>query len=458
MRNVLIISIALSLAFFSGCDVLKNTQKPKEPKPEWVDKRPASGMYYIGIGSARKAGLSPDAYKENARNSALNVLSSEISVNISSTSVINTIETDYQLSETYERQIQTSSDRNIQGYEVVGSWDGGEIFWMYCRLSKAEYQAQKAKKKTADLQQAKSKYIQAADLRTKGNQYEAIGLYVEAFSDLTDYLAEPTEVLIDSSKVDLGTNIYRDLIQTFDEVRFESKENPVFVTSGMHIDPQLMEISISNKDGFTVPNMPVVLSFTGSGLLDNKLSSDQNGVVHVPINKVISKNQMETITVELDMVSLSRLTKDIFIRTVIRKIPPPTYKLVINVQSPLIFIESSEKSFGKNLNQANLQSALFQAMAKNNMRISSSAAKADFVIRIESDTRNAEVSSYQKSVSLQYIVSVFDNERRLIYSKNEKDIMGYGNSLDEASDEAYTEGVNRMKRKTANSIFQAVFN
>lgn len=458
MQKVFLIIIAFSLVLLSSCDVLKNSQKPKEPKPEWVDKRPSSGLYYVGIGSARKAGLAPDAYKENARNSALNVLSKEISVNISSSSVINTIETDYQLSETYERQIQTSSDRNIEGYEVVDTWDGGDVFWMYCRLSKAEYQAQKAEKKAAALQQAKTKYLQASELRSKGKQYEAIGSFVEAFSDITEYLAEPTDVLIDNNRVDLGTNIYRDLIHSFNEVRFDSKENPVFVTSGMHVASDLMEIRLTNKSGNPVPNMPVVLSFTGSGLLDNKLTSDQNGVIHVPINKVTSKNQMETLTVELDMVTLSRLTKDIFIRTVIRKIPPPTYKLIVNVQSPLIFIESSEKDFGKTSNQSNLKSALFQAMAKNNMRVSSSASDADFVIRIESDTQSAEASSYQKSVSLQYLVSVFDSDKRLVYTKSEKDIMGYGDSLDEASNEAYTEGINRMKRKTANSIFQAVFN
>ncbi|MEA1873938.1 MAG: LPP20 family lipoprotein [Bacteroidota bacterium] len=458
MQKVFLIIIAFSLVLLSSCGVLKNSQKPKGPKPEWVDKRPSSGFHYIGIGSARKAGLSPDAYKENARNSALNVLSKEISVNISSNSVINTIETDYQLSETYERQIQTSSDRNIEGYEVVDTWDGGDIFWMYCRLSKAEYQAQKAKKKTAALQQAKTKYLQANELRSKGKQYEAIDSYVEAFSDITDYLAEPTDVLIDSNRVDLGTNVYRDLIQSINEIRFESKENPVFVTSGMHVASDLMEIRITNKSGNPVPNMPVVLSFSGSGLLNNKLTSDQNGVIHVPINKVTSKNQMETLTVELNMVTLSRLTKDIFIRTVIQKMPPPTFKLVINVQSPLIFIESSEKDFGESSKQSNLKSALFQAMAKNNMRISNSVSEADFVIRIESDTHNAEASSYQKSVSLQYLVSVFDSDKRLVYTKSEKEIMGYGNSLHEASNEAYTEGINRMKRKTANSIFQAVFN
>jgi len=458
MQKIFFILFVSSLALISSCGVLKNSQKPKEPKPEWVDKRPSSGLYYVGIGSARKAGLSPDAYKENARNSALNVLSSEISVNISSSSVINTIETDYQLSETYERQIQTSSDRNIEGYEVVDTWDGGDVFWMYCRLSKAEYQAQKAKKKSAALNQAKTKYLQAVNLRSSGKLYEAIGSFVEAFSDITDYLAEPTDVLIDSTQVDLGTKVYRDLIQTLNELRFKSKENPVFVTSGMHINPELMEIRIVNKNELPVPNMPVVLSFSGSGLMDNKLTSDQNGVIHVPINKVTSKNQMETLTVEMDMVTLSRLTKDIFIRTVIRKIPPPTYKLIVNVQSPLIFIESSEKDFGKTSNQSHLKSALFQAMAKNNMRISSSASEADFVIRIESDTQNAEASSYQKSVSLQYLVSVFDNDKRLVYTKSEDDVMGYGSSLDEANNEAYTEGINRMKRKTANSIFQAVFN
>ena len=80
MHRILLILTMFALIVFSGCDALKNSQKTVETRPDWVDKRPSSGMYYIGIGSARKAGLSPDAYKENARNSALNVLSSEVSI------------------------------------------------------------------------------------------------------------------------------------------------------------------------------------------------------------------------------------------------------------------------------------------------------------------------------------------------------------------------------------------
>ncbi len=457
MRRYILILLSISLFALGGCSTLSKTRKSTEPKPEWVDNRPTAGMYYIGIGSARTAGLAPDAFKENARNSALNALSSEISVNISSSSVINTIETDYQLSETYTRQIKSSSDQNIEGYEVVDTWDGGETYWVYCRLSKAQYQAQKAEKKNAALQQAKTKYLQAIELKNSGKQYDAISSYLDGFADLSEYLAEPTDIMIEEKTVDLGTTIYRELIQSFNEIKFSSKENPVYITSGMSIDLKYMEVRLTNSAGKPVINMPVLLSFTGAGLLENRLTSDQNGVVHIPINKITSKNQTETLTVELDMLTLSRLTKDIFIRTVIRKVPAPTYKLMFNVQSPTIFLESAERKFGKTTNDQDLKDAMFQAMAKNNMRVASSASNADFIVRIESDTRNTETSAYQQSVGLRYTVTVLDKQKRIVYSKQENDIMGFGDTLEAASQEAIREGINKMKRKTANSVFESLF-
>ena len=51
-------------------------------KPHWVDNRPVSNRYFIGIGFADKK-KTPN-YREVAQAAALNDLASQISVNISS--------------------------------------------------------------------------------------------------------------------------------------------------------------------------------------------------------------------------------------------------------------------------------------------------------------------------------------------------------------------------------------
>jgi hypothetical protein len=441
----------------TSCNTSNNARKTKEPMPEWVENRPTSGMYYTGIGSANKEGLSPNSYMQNASNIALNALASEISVNISSNSVMSTIETDYQLSETYQRTIKSSSDKNIEGYETVDTWDGGDYYWVYYRLSKMQYEQQNKIKKDAAITQAKTKYLQAGELVNQGNQYEAIHSYVDALSNLSEYLSESTETTIDGSSLDLGSVIYRDLIQSITDVKINSAQNPINLTNGLNIDPNVLQCKLSVEKGTPLHSMPVVLSFTGSGLRDNKIVSDQLGILQIPLNKIVTTNQMETLTVELDMVTLSRLTKNIFIRTIIKKIPPPTYKLQINVKSPLIFIQTTEKSFGIQNSNTQLSDAIFQAMAKNNMRLTDNSSDADFLIKLESNTEEAVTNSYQKTVRLGYSITVFDKDNRIVFRKDEKDIDGYGDNLQEANVEAYKSASNRIVRKSFNDILQGIY-
>ncbi len=425
--------------------------------PDWVSQRPQTGMYYIGVGSANKTGLSPNAYSQNAKNAALNDLSSDISVNISSSSVMSTLETDYNLSENYQRTIKASSNKSLEGYEVVDTWDGGDYYWVYIRMSKMAYKEQKARKKQAAIKRAKEKFLQAKNLRNNGSIYQAIHMQIDAISDLSEYLAENTNTSIENENIDLGTAIYRNLVQTINSIEIKSKENPVSIISGKNIPAEKMTLEVNNGSGKTLPNLPFRLSFTGSGLLENKLVSDQNGKLQIPLNKIYTNNQIEKITAELDMLSLSRLTKDIFIRTLIKKIPPPTYSLQIQVMSPTVFVESRENNLGRRSEGDILYNAMLQAMAKNNMRLSNTADAADFIIRIESDTQKAVTNSYQKTTMLDYTITVLDEDKRILFRKNENKVEGYGNSYEEASENAYQEGVNLILRKNFDDIKRSVF-
>ncbi len=445
------------IVFFLGsCHTIKQSENTKKPQPEWVKKHPTTNDYYVGIGSSNTSNLPPDAYRKNARDKALNALASEISVKISSSSVIQTIETDYKLSETYSRQIKSSSDKNLEGYEMVDEWNDGSTYWVYYRLSKAEYRLQKAKRKQAAIQQAKTKYLQAASLKNEGKQYNALGAYIDAFSDLSQYLAEPTDTDIENTKVDLGSSIYRELILSLNDINFSAKENPATIIAGVSINPELLEIQLTNKNGKAIANMPIKATSTTGGLSDNALKSDQNGIIHIPLDKVRSTRQTESINLEIDMVRLSRLTKDIFIRTLIKRIPTPSYKLTMNILSPKIYLESTEKSLGQVNNNDALKNAMYEAMASNNIRLANTVNEADFIVKIDSDTKKEEASSYQKSVSVQYNISIFDTYNRLIYRKNENHILGYGSNLAEAEKEAYSEAQNRLKHKNAPNIFNEI--
>lgn len=457
MKKYLIYLIIITLAGITSCGIFKSTPKPSGPKPDWVETRPKANMYYIGIGSAKKAGLSPNAYRQNARNAALNALSSDISVDISSSSVMSTIETDYNLSQTYERTIKASSDKSLEGYETVDTWDSGEYYWVYVRLSKMKYKEQKNKKKNAAITKARDKLLQARNHADEHNLYDAIHSYIDAFSDLSDYLAESTYTKIGGKQLDLATTVYRELVGCISCISFKTEKNPVQVTSGKYIPTSLLQIFVEDDAGNPQPNLPFKLSFSGSGLNDNKVTTDQNGKIQVPINKIYSVNQLETLKAELDMTSISRMTKNIFIRTLVKKIPPPNYSLKFKILSPKVFVETTEKKFNKPVNEKVLRDAMMNAISKYNMRIADIKEKADFFMRIESDTEKTVTSSYQKTANLNYTITIFDENNRIVYRKDENKIQGFGNDYKEAAKEAYNKGSNRIRRRNFDQIYEAVF-
>ncbi|MFO7789919.1 MAG: LPP20 family lipoprotein [Bacteroidota bacterium] len=457
MKKHLIYLIIITLTGITSCGIFKSTPKPSGPKPDWVETRPKTNMYYIGIGSAKKAGLSPNAYRQNARNAALNALSSDISVDISSSSVMSTIETEYDLSQTYERTIKASSDKNLKDYETVDTWDSGVHYWVYVRLSKVKYKEQKNKQKNAAITKASDKLLQARKHMDEPNLYDAIHTYIDAFSDLSDYLAESTYTEIQGKQLDLATTVYRELVGCINSIRLKTERNPVQVTSGKYIPTSLLHIFVEDDAGNPQPNLPFKLSFSGSGLNDNKVTTDQNGKIQVPINKIYSVNQLETLRAELDMTQISRMTKDIFIRTLVKKIPPPNYSLKFEILSPKIFVETNEKNFNKPMDEKVLHDAMMNAISKYNMRIADIKEEADYFISLESDTEETVTSSYQKTANLNYTITIYDENNRIVYRKDENEIQGYGNDYKEAAKEAYNEGANRIRRKNFDKIYNVVF-
>jgi len=137
-------------------------------KPDWVKQRPNDASYYIGIATVPKTGSAVE-YRQTARGAALKQMSSEIKVNISSNSVLQKIETDFEYKEAYESKIQASVEQTLEGYEVL-TWENRKEYWVMTRLSKQKY----ARAKQMKLDKAKmmaSSYL--TDARRAINNYDA---------------------------------------------------------------------------------------------------------------------------------------------------------------------------------------------------------------------------------------------------------------------------------------------
>ena len=99
-----------------------------DEKPEWLKNRPVRSKFYIGIGMAQKNNSAQD-YHQVAKENALQDLSSEINVNISSNITVKLTENADRIQEELRSQIQTSTKASLEGYEMVDSWENDQEYW-----------------------------------------------------------------------------------------------------------------------------------------------------------------------------------------------------------------------------------------------------------------------------------------------------------------------------------------
>ena len=109
---------------------------------------------------------------ETAKKNALNDLASEISVTVEGNSLLYTLDRKTQFDESFTSTIKTRSNEQLEGFELVDSWESPTEFWTYYRLSKAEHARIKAAKKATviatavDHRQRSKEAIATGDLRS----------------------------------------------------------------------------------------------------------------------------------------------------------------------------------------------------------------------------------------------------------------------------------------------------
>ncbi|HCX99489.1 MAG TPA: hypothetical protein DG754_05045, partial [Bacteroidales bacterium] len=130
MRTKALVILTISV-LLSACGGSKKVQGP--PPPDWVPNRPTSQLYYYGVGAARKT-LDVSQYQQAARQNALADMANEISINISSNSVIHAFESNLNFTEDFSSTIRAQTQQDLEGYEQVDSWDDVNNYWVYYRL------------------------------------------------------------------------------------------------------------------------------------------------------------------------------------------------------------------------------------------------------------------------------------------------------------------------------------
>ncbi|GIV26246.1 MAG: hypothetical protein KatS3mg027_0060 [Bacteroidia bacterium] len=414
------------------------------PPPDWVSQRPVSSSKFIGIGVASKIG-NPN-YQFEAKKNALYDLTSEIKVNISSNSMLYSVQNDNKFSQTFNSLINLKSVENIEGYQLVGTYENDKQYWVYYELDKQEYFRQKEQKKKNTLSKA-AEIIKLSQSDDQQKNYSAgLRKKIQAFSILVPYLNEEidfTEYNIPNIKniFDLTKDIQFKLQSIGIEPPkntpvvkpFQQKYNPISVKTFIYKDP--------------LTQFPFSCSYDDEIIqTQDKAVSNNMGILEITPVFVSANFQLCNIELQPDLEALMQndSVSAQNVRFLKSFIQIPKFNVQVSIQPINIFIFSRELNLNKPTTNAAVKNILFNKLKTNEINVVSDSTQADYIVKVFCNTVEDENNNDLKKQFNLYLaqlvleINLYNKEKQILYNQTINDVYGYGTTLQLAGSNAYS--------------------
>ncbi|MCK5168881.1 MAG: LPP20 family lipoprotein, partial [Bacteroidales bacterium] len=373
MRRYIVI-----LALFLASCAAKKQAAEFEAQPDWVKQKPIISGYYIGVSSVKKVGTSAQ-YIAKSRQEALTDLAESVSSNVSSTSVLHSIETEYGFSESFDQRINVSTDDYLEGFDPVDFYENESSYWVYYKIAKSTYHEMKEKKKKEAIATALAKYQSGLDEQKVNKPKEALAFYLQGLQAIKRYLNEETSSRLEGDNIDIGNELYSATSEILNSLAIESATNEITVKRGESFSNNLEFILTYNNK--PVQSIPVKFSYTGGYLKKDRQNSDVNGLVQLEPEVLYSRNGREQITATINLKDLAqKAVDDLFIRGLIlkRNLKPAIVQVIIEAPSLALIITDNSCSG----DECDRIENLFNQNAKQYGYELKDAKSADFVFEL----------------------------------------------------------------------------
>jgi hypothetical protein len=438
------INIFFTLLFSLNFFAQKNNSNSsiEKPPPDWVSQRPISSSKYIGIGVASKIG-NPD-YQMEAKKNALYDLTSEIKANISSNSMLYSVQNDNKFSQTFNSLITLKSVENIEGYELVDTYENDKQYWVFYQLDKQEYIKQKEQRKKSTLKKAAeliklalnddAQKNYAAGLRKKIQAFSVVVPYLNEEIDFTEYSILNIKNIFDLTK-DIQFKLQSISISSPNEMPvvkpYQQKYAPIQVKCLIYKDP--------------LHQFPFTCSYDDEIIQTQDKCVSNNGILEITPTYVQASFQITNIEVQPDLDELVKndSVSNQNVRFLKSFIQLPKFNVPVSIQPISIYIQSIEKNFNKPTNSSVVKNLLFEKLKTAETNVVSDSTKADYIIRVVCNTSQDDNSDDLKKQFNMYLaqlsidISLYNKEKQILYSQNINDIYGYGSNLQLAGSNAY---------------------
>lgn len=432
---------------------------PQEPvRPAWVNARPVDDYYYIGIGLCPQS--RPD-HQETAKKNALNDLASEISVKVEGNSLLYTLDRKYSFDEEFTSTINTSTSEQLEGFELVDSWQNGTEHWVYYRLSKAEHARIKAEKKRQAISQATDFFTRAKGGIAAGDLKGAVDNDLRALLAMKNYWGESDVVNMDGRDVPLANEIYAHLGSLTAGIRLSALPERCDLNYGNRFKREmLLSADYAGAQGTRdLAQLPLVIEYPGStGKVTELRSTDAEGRMRVPVQHVSLEVAAPELLVKPDMAALVSDDLDAtFVKPLIGSLTVPELRVAIDRTLPRVFMKSVETNLGLPVGDAGVAFALREELTKRGFRIVDREGDADLLLNLTSTTREGGSSSGFFTAYLDVNFSFRDRKNgEVVHEGGKQGVKGVQLAYDKAGLDAYKKAAQDLRKEVIPAMIGAL--
>jgi hypothetical protein len=357
-------------------------------KPDWVKERPVSSSYYIGIGMSFKE-YNPKDYQQKAMESALQDLASQIKISIQSVNIREIVEKNQQISEKYTSYLKTALAADLEGYELVDTWENDKEYWVYYRLHKAKYEAIRR----AKIEKAKAL---ALDYLTRADQFEkehrlaeAIQFYYKGLEAIEKYASEPLTADYQGKEIYLMNELISRLQNSTSSIKFTSDVSEIQLKQGkLPKKPMTLQVVAEDRYGNVAPikNFPVKTILNGAEI-DTFTVTDAQGIARIKITKIYNYKDAKSIQFKMAIEKLfAPEIKSPILQGIISTLTLPEFTIYVRLIAATAYITGTEKNLNTPVSVLHIVPALKQALVDHGFQFVDNPSQADFIIKISANT------------------------------------------------------------------------
>lgn len=414
------------------------TRTVEEPlKPSWVTNRPIDNSYYIGIGVANKQQF-PMNYAEEAKRSALNELASEIQVNVSSNSMLFSLEDQSGFKDEFRSFTQLRTNASIENFEQVGVYESSTQYWVFYRLSKLKYQQEKQAK--IDKAVAASKTFYSEGL-SGGNVRQSLQQVIRSLEPISPYLNETMQTDWEGSQVYWGNQVVKKIAELTSKMHLSPVQSSYNITWGQNLQIDPIRFQLKDDASKPINNIPIVLTYSEGYVRPRIVKTDASGLVIVNIDKMRSTKAEQQTSAAIDLQSIYEEGTDNtneMVVSLLNKLKTAKATSYLRVSAPMVYVDVELTELGKKSNSSNvIKNAVESAFTDQGYTVSSRKSECQLYVEVDLNTQAVGNSNDMYSVSINGAVKVQESATKTeVYSTDIKNLKGVQLDYQKASQKA----------------------